>query len=44
MVHGTLAMWVGVIVFAAGTGLTTLARPYLVLHRYGAERPVTRTA
>lgn len=38
VVHGTLAMWVGVIVFAGGTGLTTLARPYLVLHRYGPER------
>lgn len=32
------AMWVGVIVFAGGAGLTTLARPYLVLHLYGAER------
>jgi MFS family permease len=31
------AMWVGVIVFASGAGLTTLARPYLVLHLYGAE-------
>ncbi len=31
-------MWVGVIVFAAGPGLTTLARPYLVLHQYGPER------
>ncbi len=30
------AMWIGVIVFAAGAGLTTLARPYLVLHVYGA--------
>ena len=38
MVHGTIAMWVGVIVFASGTGLTTLARPYLVLSSYGAER------
>jgi hypothetical protein len=25
-------------VFAAGAGLTTLARPYWVLHRYGPER------
>jgi MFS family permease len=32
------AMWLGVIVFACGAGLTTLARPYLVLHLYGAER------
>ena len=38
VVHGTVAMWMGVIVFAGGTGLTTLARPYLVLHRYGPER------
>ena len=30
------AMWIGVIVFATGAGLTTLARPYLVLHVYGA--------
>jgi MFS family permease len=32
------AMWIGVIVFACGAGLTTLARPYLVLHAYGADR------
>jgi MFS family permease len=38
MVHGPVAMWLGVIIFAGGTGLTTLARPYLVLHRYGPER------
>jgi MFS family permease len=37
MIHGAMAMWIGVIVFAAGAGLTTLARPYLVLHRYGAN-------
>lgn len=37
-VHGTVAMWVGVIVFAGGTGLTTLARPYLVLHQFGAAQ------
>ncbi len=37
-VHGSLAMWVGVGAFAAGAGLTTLARPYLVLHQYGAQR------
>lgn len=38
MIHGPVAMWVGVIVFAAGTGLTTLGRPYMVLHRYGPQR------
>jgi len=38
IVHGPIAMWIGVIVFAGGTGLTTLARPYLVLHQYGPER------
>ena len=38
VVHGPFAMWIGVIVFAGGTGLTTLARPYLVLYEYGAER------
>jgi MFS family permease len=32
------AMWVGVSLFASGAGLTTLARPYLVLQVYGAER------
>lgn len=37
MVHGTVAMWAGVILFASGAGLTTLARPFLVLHQYGAE-------
>jgi MFS family permease len=37
-VHGTFAMWVGVCAFSAGAGLTTLARPFLVLHRYGPER------
>lgn len=36
MVHGAVAMWVGVILFASGAGLTTLARPFLVLHQYGA--------
>ncbi len=36
--HGTAAMWIGVTTFAGGTGLTTLARPYLVLHQYGPER------
>ncbi len=33
-----LAMWIGVVVFACGAGLTTLARPYLVLQVYGADR------
>jgi MFS family permease len=37
MVHGTAAMWGGVIMFASGAGLTTLARPFLVLHEYGPE-------
>jgi hypothetical protein len=32
------ALWIGVAVFACGAGLTTLARPYLVLLVYGAER------
>ena len=32
------AVWAGVSLFACGAGLTTLARPYLVLHVYGAER------
>ena len=36
--HGTSAMWVGVCAFSAGAGLTTLARPYLVLDQYGPER------
>ena len=35
MVHGTEAMWIGVLMFAGGSGLTTLARPFLVLHEYG---------
>src|SRR4029453_12964193 len=38
MIHGPVAMGAGVIVFAAGTGLTTLGRPYMVLHRYGPQR------
>lgn len=39
MVHDVqAAMWTGVAVFAGGAGLTTLARPYLVLHVYGAEQ------
>lgn len=32
------AMWTGVTVFSCGAGLTTLARPYLVLHVYGAAQ------
>ena len=32
------ALWFGVLMFAGGAGLTTLARPYLVLQLYGAER------
>jgi MFS family permease len=32
------AMWMGVMVFATGAGLTTLARPYLVLHVFGPEQ------
>jgi MFS family permease len=32
------AMWLGVTTFAGGAGLTTLARPYLVLHIYGSNR------
>ena len=32
------AMWIGVVVFATGAGLTTLARPYLVLHLFGPEQ------
>jgi predicted MFS family arabinose efflux permease len=32
------AMWAGVMLFASGAGLTTLARPYLVLQVYGADR------
>ena len=32
------AMWIGVAVFAGGAGLTTLARPYLVLHVYGSAQ------
>ena len=38
MVHGTIGMWAGVVLFAAGAGLTTLGRPYLVLDQYGADR------
>jgi predicted MFS family arabinose efflux permease len=38
MFHGGAAVTAGIMIFAAGAGLTTLARPYWVLHRYGAER------
>lgn len=38
MVHSTPALVAGVILFAAGAGLTTLARPYWVLHAYGPDR------
>jgi MFS family permease len=38
VVHGSVAMWMGVLLFASGAGLTTLARPYLVLDHYGINR------
>jgi MFS family permease len=38
MLDAALAPWAGVALFATGAGLTTLARPYLVLHIYGVER------
>ena len=38
MIHAQPASWLGVALFASGAGLTTLARPYLVLHAYGVER------
>lgn len=38
MLHGQPASWIGVMLFASGAGLTTLARPYLVLHVYGSAR------
>ena len=38
MAEPQAAMWTGVALFASGAGLTTLARPYLVLHVYGAGR------
>lgn len=38
MIDAQPAWWVGVMVFASGAGLTTLARPYLVLHFYGSTR------
>ncbi len=36
MVHAHAALVGGVVIFAAGAGLTTLARPYWVLQQYGA--------
>lgn len=38
MFHNATAVTLGIMTFAAGAGLTTLARPYWVLHRYGPER------
>ena len=38
MLSGRAAPWVGVMLFASGAGLTTLARPYLVLQIYGSDR------
>jgi len=37
MFHSHAALVGGVLVFAAGAGLTTLARPYWVLQKYGAQ-------
>jgi MFS family permease len=37
MLHDAIGAAAGIMVFAAGAGLTTLARPYWVLHRFGAE-------
>jgi MFS family permease len=37
MFRGRAALAAGVMIFAAGAGLTTLARPYWVLHAYGAD-------
>jgi MFS family permease len=34
MLKGGIAVTAGVMIFAAGAGLTTLARPYWVLHRF----------
>ncbi|MEY4094597.1 MAG: hypothetical protein RLZZ53_1796 [Acidobacteriota bacterium] len=36
--HSTFSLVAGVILFAVGAGLTTLARPYWVLHSYGPDR------
>ncbi len=38
LMRGGVAATAGVMIFAAGAGLTTLARPYWVLHRFGPER------
>ena len=37
MFRGRAALAAGVMIFASGAGLTTLARPYWVLHAYGAD-------
>lgn len=37
MLQQQWASWLGVTLFAIGAGLTTLARPYIVLHVYGVE-------
>lgn len=37
VVASQAALWIGVSLFACGAGLTTLARPYLVLQVYGAQ-------
>ena len=38
MLNAQSAAWLGVALFASGAGLTTLARPYLVLQVYGSDR------
>jgi MFS family permease len=38
LINGGIAATAGVMIFAGGAGLTTLARPYWVLHRFGPER------
>jgi MFS family permease len=38
MLRGEVAVTLAIMIFAAGAGLTTLARPYWVLHQYGPER------
>ncbi|MFM8535900.1 MAG: hypothetical protein ACKOEC_20325, partial [Acidimicrobiia bacterium] len=37
-VHTTSSLVAGVVLFAIGAGLTTLARPYWVLHSFGPDR------
>lgn len=41
VMHTHVSLIAGVLLFAAGAGLTTLSRPYWVLQRYGAERAGT---